>query len=91
MKANTRYTALEILTAAGFEDPTVFGKMKVIIAGVRGIVTPNHVITIQAGTKEIDVVVGIEVKKLTFESDEESRLVSEEAAKALKVVEAPVA
>lgn len=70
MKANKKYTALELVTAAGFED-VEFGKIRVRIGGIRGIVTPDHVIRVTPGTTEIDVMVGNEVKTVTFEGDEE--------------------
>lgn len=70
MKANKKYTALELVTAAGFEG-VEFGKIRVRIGGIPGIVTPDHSIRVTAGTTEIDVMVGMEVKKVTFEGDEE--------------------
>lgn len=70
MKANKKYTALELVTAAGFEN-VEFGKIRVRIGGIMGIVSEDHKIRIPAGTTEIDVMVGTEVKQVTFEGDEE--------------------
>lgn len=61
MKANTKYTALEILTEAGVETPEEkFGKFKVRIAGLRGIVTPDHLVKFGPEVKNVEVIVGVE-------------------------------
>lgn len=73
MKSNAKYTALEILRFAGVENPEeVFGNMIVTIAGIQGIIRPDHRITIQSGIKEIEVIVGVEkyVVKTTEDSEE---------------------
>lgn len=68
MKANAKYTAIEILTAAGIEAPeTKIGKMRVRIAGVTGIVKPEHTIKFQPGTKEVEIIVGQDVTTLKLE------------------------
>ncbi len=78
MKANGKYTALEILQEAGIENPQdVFGKMRVRIAGIAGIVKPNHLITIQSGVEKIDVIVGAEKVGLELEQSEEKTISSE--------------
>jgi len=80
MKANTKYTALEILTLSGIEKPEEkFGKVRVRIAGIAGITKPDHLIKLQAGTKEFDVIVGEETKTVKIEGDEETSVVSEGA------------
>lgn len=80
MKANTKYTALEILTEAGIEKPEEkFGKFRIIIGGILGIVKPDHVIRIQSGVKEIDVVVGIETVTIHVDADSKEATVSEGA------------
>lgn len=58
-----KYTAKQITDKAGFED-VKFGKDRVRIAGIRGIVKPKHKINIQPSSEEIEVVVGNETKKL---------------------------
>jgi len=80
MKANTKYTAIEILTEAGFEKPEEkIGKFRVIIGGIQGIVTPDHVIRIPAGTKQLDVVIGIEAKVIKIKSDNKDMVISDGA------------
>lgn len=61
-----KYTAKQITDLAGFEK-VEFGKDRVRIAGLRGIVTAEHKINIQPGSKEITVMVGREPKKLKVE------------------------
>ena len=86
MKANTKFTALELLTAAKVEKPEEkFGKGRVRIAGVAGIVKPNHLITLGKDVKKVDVIVGIDKFEVVLEGSEENFVVSEEAKKALKV------
>lgn len=84
MKNNTKYTALEILKGAGFKNPEKeFGKVKIRIAGIAGIVKPDHLIKIQLGTKRIDVQVANEVKVLKFDGFEEQSVISDNAKKVL--------
>lgn len=84
MKANTKYTALEILKAVGIKKPEdKFGKMRVRIAGISGIVKADHLIKIQAGTKEIDILVGEESKVLKFDGIEKKFVISKLAKEAL--------
>ncbi len=86
MKTNTKYTALEILTVAKIADAgAVFGKIRVRIAGIAGIVKPDHLIKIQPGTKEIEIIVGVDSYKLAFEEGEAEQAVSEGAKVALEV------
>lgn len=83
MRANAKYTAREILTAAGVENPeSKFGKMRVVIAGLRGIVNPDYQVSIPAGSKSLDVVVGNENFTVELEEGDEDRLISEGAKKA---------
>jgi hypothetical protein len=85
MKDNTKYTALEILTEAGVKDPeTKFGKMRVEIGGILGIVKPDHIVGVTAGTKKLDVVVGVEPYTLKIEKSKDAG-VSEGARKSLDV------
>ena len=58
-----RYTAQELTNLAGFEN-VEFGKVRVRIGGISGIVKEDHKIAIQDQTKEIDITVGTETKKL---------------------------
>lgn len=86
MKANTKYTALEILESAGFKDAKdKIGKFRVSIAGISGIVSPDYIINIQPETKEIEVVLGQDVKMLKFKGIEKESIVSEKASESLKV------
>lgn len=60
LKSNTKYTALEILTDAGIKNAEEkFGKVRVVIGGIMGIVKPYHVIGISDGTKTLEITVGI--------------------------------
>ena len=85
MKSNTKYTALEILTAAKVADAlSLFGKFRVRIAGIAGIVTPNHLIKIGPSIKVIDIIVGIKKYEVQVEGVEENFVVTEEAKKVLE-------
>ena len=85
MKSNTKYTALEILTAAKIVDAgTVFGKMRVRIAGIAGIVTPDHLIKIGPAIKVIDIIVGIKKYEVPVEGVEENFVVTEAAKKVIE-------
>ncbi len=85
MKANSRFTALEILTAAGIENPIEkIGKVRVRIAGIAGITKPDHVVRIQPGTTEIDVIVGDQSVVLSLEGDNEEVISSEGSQKAVE-------
>lgn len=84
MKANTKYTALEVLTEAGFENPgDKIGKFRCRIGGISGIVSPDHVVKFQTGLKKVDVILGNEVKTVDLDGDAEHSELSEgtEAAK----------
>jgi hypothetical protein len=54
-----KYTADELVKKAGFEN-VEFGKDRVRIGGIRGIVTADHKIKINS--EEVEVMVGNEVK-----------------------------
>ena len=85
MKANGKYTALEILQEAGIENPQdKIGKVRVRIGGISGIVNPDDLITIQPNADKIDIIVGNETKELNFESSADEREVSEKAKLALE-------
>jgi hypothetical protein len=82
MKANAKYTAKEILAEAGVENlDEVFGKLRVRIAGLRGIVSPDHVIKIPTGTKSLEVIVGNDAFDVTLDGDEKELAFSEEVRK----------
>jgi len=81
-KANKKYTALEILKIAGVENPEdKFGKFKIRIAGLRGISSPNHLITIQPTTDQVDILVGDKVYSINTTENEKTRIVTEEVTK----------
>jgi hypothetical protein len=78
MNANARYTALEILEQAKVENAIEkFGKLRIRIAGIRGIVKPDHVITLQPNTQTIDILVGNDSYTLDIKKSEKTRTVSE--------------
>ena len=87
LKRNTKYTAKEILTEAGIgELDKVFGKLRVRIAGLRGIVTAGHVITIpENAVSPMPIVVGNEAFEVEL-SDEvaENRAITPEAKKTIE-------
>ena len=85
MKSNTKFTALELLIAAKVEKPEEkFGKGRVRIAGIAGIVKPNHLITLGKDVKKVDLIVGIDNFEIELEGSEEDFVVTEEAKKVLK-------
>lgn len=78
MKANTKTTVLEILTAAGVEKPEEkLGAVRVRIGGIP--VNKDQLIKVQPGTKTIDVIVGVDKHQVTIEGDEEAFTVSDGA------------
>ena len=80
MKSNTKYTALEILTAAKIAGaPDLFGKVRIRIAGIAGIVTPGHLIKIGPSVKVIDIIVGTDKFEVKVEGVEENFVVTENA------------
>lgn len=81
MKANTKYTAGELVTAAfpTLKTEDIFGKLRVRIGGLSGIVKPTHTIFVSPGTKELEVIVGNETASLKFEGDEKEPSHSETA------------
>lgn len=84
MKTNTKYTALEILKEAGIKKPEEqFGKVRIRIAGIAGIVKPDHLIKIQPETKSIEIVVGEEVFNLKFVGKSKHSVISDSAKKVL--------
>jgi hypothetical protein len=65
-----RTTALDVLTKAGVPDPeSKIGSVRVRIAGLRGINTPNHKITFQDGVSEADILVGEDSYSYTVEHE----------------------
>jgi len=66
-----KYTAKEIIAMVmeqeGIDEPE-YGKVRIRIAGIRGIVSPDHRIHIQEGTKEVQVVIGDKEYSLKVEA-----------------------
>lgn len=59
LKAGEKYTALQILQAAKVPKATdAFGKMRVIIGGIQGIVDANHVIRVSGSEDPLEIIVG---------------------------------
>lgn len=86
MKANAKYTALEILTAAKIADAAgLFGKVRIRIAGIAGIVAPDHLIKIGADIKVIDIIVGTDKHAVEIEGVEKDFVVTEDAKIALAI------
>lgn len=67
LKRNTKYTAKEILTAAGLNPDEVLGKIRVRISGISGIVKPDHLIKVQPGTEKLDLIVGMDAYEVELE------------------------
>jgi hypothetical protein len=91
MKANAKYTALELLESVGrkFEIDgkkvsarDAFGKAPIGIGGL-AIVQPTKLITVQPETDFLSAYVGVDVFQIDFEGDHEERIVSEAARKVL--------
>jgi hypothetical protein len=78
MITNKKYTALEILKAldlktfkvgeAEFTPEQVFGKVRVMIGGIMGIVKPEHAIRV-VSTGKLEIVVGNEKYELPLEEE----------------------
>ena len=84
LKRRTKYTAVEILKASGIaKAEEQIGKLRVRIAGLAGINTPDHLIKIPEGVTEIDVLVGEELVKVPVELDDAEGTISEGAKVAL--------
>jgi hypothetical protein len=84
MKANTKYTALELLKEAKIKNPeSKFGKVRIMIAGIAGIIKPDHLIKIQPNTKSIDILIGNENVSLKIDGSEKSSCVSKLAKEIL--------
>lgn len=85
MKANTKYTAIEILTEAGVEHPEdKIGAVRVRIGGLP-VNTPDHVINVSAETTELNIIVGTDELTVPVDEGEEEREISEGARTALDV------
>ena len=69
IKANQTYVARELVEAAGL-DPDVFGEMRVVIGGIRGIVDPDHAIKVASGTTSLDITVGDKTASVAVEPAE---------------------
>ena len=84
MIANSKYTALEILQAAGVPEPEAkIGKVKVRIGGL-SISSPTQLIKVQKGVERFDVLVGKEGVEVVFEAAGDKLFISEAAKVALK-------
>lgn len=84
MKANTKITVAEILIEAGYTPADVVGKVRVRVAGIP-VNEIEKVITIQPGTKEIEVIVGQESKVVEIDGDNEEKVITEGARASLDV------
>lgn len=83
MKANGKYTVLEILTEAGVENPEEkVGKVRVRVGGIP-VNDPNKVINFQPGTKSVDLIVGDESFNVKLAKESKERVFSEGAREAL--------
>lgn len=80
MKAKAIYTVAEIVKEAGF-DPEQVGKVRVRVAGIP-VNDPNKVISIQANTSEVLVIVGQESKTIEVEEND-TKIISESARESL--------
>lgn len=95
LKKNTKYTALEILKAAGFDQVVIpgnedqpaqtytteeiFGKFSVNIGGISGIVDPSKVILVSPGTEKLVVVAAGTAKEVELSEGETEQTISEGA------------
>lgn len=95
MEANKKYTALEILKETGetkfsfgdkdYSAEDVFGKGRIRIGGIPGIVDPNHLVRVPEEMDELEVIVGVESYKInTKKNAKDSENVSEEAKKVIE-------
>lgn len=97
MKANTRITAAEIVSSVLTPDSKfkkledIFGKVRVRIAGIAGIVSAEHIVNIPAGVEKIEVIVGDETYELTTEGDNEEKAQTTRATEALAATGAEIA
>jgi hypothetical protein len=82
IKANAKYTAKELVDAAGL-DTGVFGEVGIEIGGIKGIVKPDHIIRVTAGTTSLDVRVGDKTVPVEVSGDNEETEISEGARAAL--------
>lgn len=79
------FTALDILKLAGVEKPEEkIGKMSVVIAGIRGINEPQHLIKLPVGTEKIDIIVGEDSYTIEELPESEGNHISDGARKAIK-------
>ena len=84
MIANSKYTALEILKAAGVPEPEAkIGKVKVRIGGL-SISSPTQLIKVQEGVGSFDILVGTETFEVAFDKAGDELAVSEAAKTALE-------
>ena len=83
--ANTKVTALEVLTELGIKNTDdIFGKMRVRIGGIAGINSGDRVINLPPEVKAVEVIVGdqlyeLELAKGTKEDNADVATVSEGA------------
>jgi hypothetical protein len=80
LKANSRYTAEDILKEAGIEDTdAMFGSFRVTIGGISGIVDSEHLISIPESATELEVIVGVKRYTLPLEPNEVEAAISQHA------------
>ncbi len=75
MKANSKYTADEILRDLGYDPEKTVGAMRVIIGGVR-VNSLGHSIKFQTDATEIEVIVGNKTHEIKFANPGDSVFVS---------------
>jgi len=95
MKNNAVYTAREIVAAIPVETFTadektlskeeIFGNVSVTIGGIRGVVSPDHIITIPEGVGSMEVSVGVETFTIELDNNDGEREHSEAKQEAVAV------
>lgn len=80
MKNNSAYTALEIVKMTGSEKFVVdekeyspeeaFGKVSVMIGGIRGIVDPTKILNIPTGTETLEIMIGTNAFTIPIERND---------------------
>src|SRR4051794_15321248 len=67
LKANSRYTAKEILSEAKI-DSTLIGQTRVLIGGIP-VSGADHVVRIPSGTKTLEIVTGVDAKSIEIKDE----------------------
>jgi hypothetical protein len=82
LKRNAIYTAKEIIEECG-ADPKLIGKVRVVIAGISGIVSPDHLVSLPFKMADkLEVIVATEA----FTLDLDGPVVNAEMSEGAKVV-----